>query len=137
MPADPEQLGRGEARHGEITGDLVQRRDSGFQLAAFGGGPRVVPQDAGAEHRAAPVHQHRTVHLAGQADAAHPRQLARPRRPQRVHRGEHRPPPRLRVLLAPARARPRNVERFGGVGEDALLPVHQQRLHRGGAEVEP
>jgi hypothetical protein len=59
------------------------------------------------------------MHLAGEADALHGSPIGRPRRPQPRDGGEHGLPPVLRVLLAPAGLRAGDLQRRGGIGEDA------------------
>jgi len=133
---DPEQLRRGEAGHRDVAASLAQAGEVGFQSAALGHGAHVVPQDRRAQHRAGRVQQHRPVHLPGQADPLHGRQRRRMVAMQGVHRVQHRLPPRLGFLLAVARGWALHVERPGSAAHHALLAVHEQRLERGGAEIQ-
>ena len=134
--AHPEQLGGGEAGHGEVAGDGVQFRQRRLQLAALGGGAHVVPQDAGTQHGAVLVQQRRAVHLPGQADAPNRGEFGRMRGAQRVEHHFQGPPPSLGVLLAVAGRRAGNGERRSGGGERVLRTVNQDRLQRRSAEID-
>ena len=103
--ADPDELGRGEARQGVVAGDLDEplRTDGRPDGVALGGRALVVPQDGRPQDGIGRVEQDEAVHLAGQPDRDDV--LAR-----RAGRGEHRPdggdgavPPQVGRLLAPAR----------------------------------
>jgi hypothetical protein len=66
--AHPQQVGRGEAGHGEIAGHLPQSWKCGLQVRTFGRSANIVPQDGWTQHSTRFVQKHRSMHLAGQAD---------------------------------------------------------------------
>ena len=69
--AQPQQLGRGEARQRAVAGQRDQplEPDALLDLLALGGRALVVPEDRGAEHAPGGVERDEAVHLARQPDA--------------------------------------------------------------------
>ena len=100
VPAEPEDLRRGEARERAIA----RERDQAFEpdplldLLTLGGRALVVPEDRRTKHVAALVEADEAVHLSREADR------------RRLHVesfecGGARAPPVLGILLGPARLR--------------------------------
>ena len=71
MLPDPQQLGRREARHREIAGNLARRGNGSFQLAALRRAASVVPQDGRPQDCVAFVQQDSAVHLSAETDRTH------------------------------------------------------------------
>ena len=98
-------------------------------------GAAIVPKDAGADNRVIFVQHHQPVHLAARADALDLRRIKPVQ--QRGDAVADRRPPIGGVLLAPTGMRESNrVFPADDVGNAARF-VHQQQLHRRGAEVDP
>ncbi len=133
MIAHPHQLGRGEARHGEVAGHRVQVRDRRLQRLALGFAAPVVPEDRGAKRSVVLAQQRRAVHLAGDADAA---DGAAHRRVDRPHRRLRRVPPCVGMLLRPQRMRPLDGERRHPGGHDAAALVQRDGLDPRGADID-
>src|SRR6185437_246364 len=91
--AHPGDLGRGEARHGDIAGDFPKAGLGGLHLGAFGKGTAVVPEDAGPQHLVIGAEQRGAVHVAGKPDARDGGELGRPGGPELVDGPQHRTPP--------------------------------------------
>jgi len=89
---------------------------------------RVVPQDAGTQHLVRGIEQGGAVHLAGKADALDRGQLSRMGSLQLGDRRLAGLDPLRRILLRPARVRPRDVEGSVAGADDLLAIVDQQRL---------
>ena len=135
MLAQPDQLGRGEAGHGQVARDLARLRHALFQRLAGLFGATVVPQDGGAQHLVVGTKQHRAVHLAGQADGAHLGPCAGCKLSQLRHRQVQRLPPVGRILLAPAGLRAAQCQGGFGAGVDPVVVAQQQQFQARGAEV--
>ena len=138
VTAHPNELRCREAGHGAVAS---AREDFGVFLhpLAFGVCAPVVPQDGGAQHFVAFVHEHRAVHLAGQANGIHAWKMVS-QLPQRTF---ERLPPMLWVLLAHLRAGARDIEWRVCFGHDFLVHIARpgtrnghHRLHGGGAEID-
>ena len=65
--AHPDELGRGEARHGDVAGDLARARLGLLERGALLFAAAVVPEDGGAQRLVGGVEQRGAVHLAGEA----------------------------------------------------------------------
>ncbi|MDT4862020.1 hypothetical protein FQZ97_966510 [compost metagenome] len=134
--ADPGNLGRGEAGHGDIAGKLAQIGERRFHFAALGGRAAVVPQDGWAQHLIAGIEQGGAMHVAGQADAAHRSQLGWMCLAERVYGGERCRPPIGGVLLGPAgMGADRFHRRSRRVAQRAAMRVNEQRLDAGCADI--
>ena len=72
----PDELRRRETGKDDVAGDLPEAW-IGVELRRFLSRAPVVPQDARAQRPVGVIEQRRPVHVAGQADAAHPLQLRR------------------------------------------------------------
>jgi hypothetical protein len=133
MPRQPQEFRRREPGHGRRARDLSGIGRGGEHVGAFGGRPRVVPQDDGADRGMVRVQQDGAVHLPRQADGAH---LPEQRGVERADRLAGRLPPRGALLLTGAVERVRDIE--GGRGRRRDLPPGAQEtdLHGGGAEVD-
>ncbi len=135
---DPQHLRRGEAGHHEIAGDLFDVGNAALELRAFGERAAVVPQDRRPERLVVP-------RRAGSRHASGPERPIPASARERLgrllaDRGDRRldaAHPVVRVLLAPQGVRARDAERGRGLGDDPLVRVDQQRLHRRRADVEP
>ena len=126
---DPHELRGGEARHREVAGDAARVRNRGFERRTLRARAPVVPEDRGPQHLAPRVEEGRAVHLAGEPDGP--------------GRGERRAVPGLEPVQGPAGGRPpvlrrllrpegpgrRDVERGGRLPDDAVVTVHENRLH--------
>jgi hypothetical protein len=134
VPPHPQQLGRGEARHGGIAGDRARPGLNALELFAFGGRPPVVPQDGRPQHVVAGVQQRRPMHLPRQPDGTNlGAQIGR----KRVDGTACRPPPRLGILLGPERVRPLYCERRLRFGRYPVVLAQQQRFDGRRTDVEP
>ncbi len=69
--AHPQQLGRGEPRHGAIAGNFRHGGQSVFEFDAFHAAAAIVPQNGRAQSALVFVEQGGTVHLARQSDGAY------------------------------------------------------------------
>jgi hypothetical protein len=136
MARYPQELGRGEAGHRQIAGDLMQFRRPLSQLGAFVDAAHVVPQNGRAQDTVLRVKQHRAVHLAGQANAAHLREFVGVLRAQRGQGGSRAVPPVGGILFGPALMRARNGERRTCRADDAAVGREQQDFYFGRAEVD-
>ncbi|MCY1211203.1 hypothetical protein D9M72_229130 [compost metagenome] len=134
--AHPQQLGRGEAGHREVAGDLAQARHGARERLALRAAAAVVPEDGRAQHLAFRVEQRGAVHLARQADGAYLRQRLGVRGAQLGHDRLERLPPLGGRLLGPQRVRPVDRERRACHADDAVIVREQQCLELGRAEVE-
>ena len=137
MRGDPQHLRRGEARHGEVAGALLEVGDAALELRAFGKRAAVVPQDCGPQRFVMRVEQSCAVHLARESD---PRERSEFRRRMAADRGDRRLDaldPVAGILLAPQWMRARDAERRRGFRDHPLIGVDKQRLDRGRADVEP
>ncbi len=108
VPAEPQELGRGEAGERAVAGQLDQSGETEpiLDLLALGRRSLVVPENRGANDPFIGVECDEPVHLTREADAG---ELA-----SRRDLGERRlgcAPPVLRILLGPAGVRRR--ERIG------------------------
>ena len=126
MRAQPQQLGGGEAGHGEVAGDLARSGHGLLEQRTFRTGAAVIPQDGGAQHLALRTQHHRAVHVARQADAAHLGPGGGHLCAQLGHSGFDGGQPVCRVLLAPGGVRA--VLGHGGIGrgDDGVHFVQQQ-----------
>ena len=70
--ADPHQLGRGQAGHGVVAGDLDEAlgTDCGADEVALARSALVVPQDRRSEHLVRFVEHDQSVHLAGEPNCS-------------------------------------------------------------------
>jgi hypothetical protein len=75
--------------------------------------------------------------MAGKTDTGQSRELRWRITADRGDRGLDSLDPIERVLLAPQRMGTRNAERDRSFGHHTLPEIDKQRLHRGGADVEP
>ncbi len=105
MLLQPEQLGGGEAREGNVggAGGKFIFTDGLIQVVGFRLGAAVVPENGRADHLILIVQDHQTVHLAAEAE---PLDLLL--RDTRTEPGDAPPKggePVLRILLGPARLR--------------------------------
>ncbi len=132
--AHPGDLRRGEAGHGDVAGDLAGAGEGGLDLGAFGHGAAVVPEDGGAEDAVVGVEADRAVHLAGEADAA--QALEAVLAGEGGDGGLDALPPGLGVLLGPAGVWAGDGEVVAGLADQALVAVEEDRLDRGGADVD-
>ncbi len=136
MPAHPEELGRGEARHDAVAGDRPRLRHRRLERRTLSRAPPVIPEDRRAQRPVRRIEQHRPVHLPGKPDGAH-----RGERPGRfggepVERGEERSRPVLGALFRPERAGMGEGERRPALGRDTALLVEEKGLEFGRAEIE-
>ena len=133
VPAQPQELRRGEARERAVPGQLDQPRQSDPLLDLRALGPRalVVPEDRRPEHCVVGPERDEAVHLAREAEriAVLPAEL-RQRRAARL-------PPVLRVLLGPARLRRRERVLALDAGEHLSGRRDRDRLDAGRADVQP
>ena len=137
MLGDPQQLRRGEARHGDIAGAAAEIGNAALEFGAFGEGAAVVPQNRRTQDAVGAVEQNRAMHLAGEADAGEARERLRRFAPHR----------RDRVLDAFAQSAGfcslhsgcgrDSVERGRSLRREALIAVDQNGLDRRRADVEP
>src|SRR5215208_2681024 len=75
------------------------------------------------------------MHLAGEADSSDVSPLPG-RLPAECGADPRKGgPPSLRMLLRPAGAAAQSRHRLGGLGDDALALIDQERLHIGGADI--
>src|SRR5690606_26886245 len=131
----PQELGRGEARHGRVACEAAQIHGGRFQFDTLRTASRIVPKDAGAQHFVVSTEQRGTVHLAGEANAAHGGERPWVFGGKLVQAAFGGLPPVGRVLFRPARRRPLQGERRSGRGNGGVA-VKQQRLDAGGAQVQ-
>jgi hypothetical protein len=129
------QLRRGEAGHRQVAGDARELGHVAHQRLALRTAAAIVPQDRRAQQGVVLVEQHRAVHLARQADAAHRAHRVRARLTEQRHRLIERRPPIGRSLLRPQRVRARDRERHARTRLDALRLGQQHELQFGGAEI--
>ena len=138
MVADPDQLGRREARQGVVAGQLDEPLgpDGGPDAVALGAGALIVPEDGRPEHRTRLVEDDEAVHLAGQADGDDRLARRAGARQDIADGGDRAVPPELRVLLAPQRGR--DVVAVLGDADAAndAGAVDQDRLGRGRRDVD-
>ena len=130
-PADPEQLGGGEARERRVSHHLHQRlaaSGSLFDLAALDCGSLIIPQERRADHSAGLVKENRAMHLPAQANALHIGRGEGCRGQHRLHGLDRRVPPELGVLLRPARVGVRTGILGRGRREDRPPVVEGERL---------
>jgi hypothetical protein len=131
VPAEPEELRRGEPRERAIPGQRDQplEPDQLLDLRALGRGALVVPEDRRPQDAVMGVERDEPVHLAGEAD----------RRGFSTELGERllaRAPPLVRVLLDPTRPRCRERVRRFGARDDVATGGDPQRLHARRPDVE-
>ena len=134
--AHPQELGRGEAREGDVGGvfgDLLFA-DLLVEIGHLFFGAPVVPQDGGADDLILVVQHHQAVHLAAAADARHAAGVIACQ--QGVDALGAGPPPFGGLLLAPAGLRENQRIFPGFAAQDPALFVHQQQLHRRGAQID-
>jgi hypothetical protein len=123
MPRQPQELRRREPGHGRRARDLSGIGRGGEHVGAFGGRPRVVPQDHGADRRVpVRVQQDRAMHLPRQADGADPSRAARGRACRPPCRS---PATSAAILFAGAVERVRDIE--GGEAVAATSPAGRRR----------
>ena len=115
VPAQPQELRRGEAGERAVAGERDQalEPDALLDLGALGRRALVVPEDRRTEDLASLVEADEPVHLAREADAA--LRGAEPR-----ERGLARAPPVLGILLRPAGLRRRQAVVLLGGRDDRL-----------------
>ena len=101
MRGDPQHFRRGEARHGEVAGALLEIGNAALELGAFGERAAVVPQDGGSERLVMGVEQGRAVHLAREPDARERREFGRRIAADRGDRRLDAFDPVVGILLAP------------------------------------
>ena len=131
---EPDKLGRGEARKDDVARNRPEAR-IGVERRRLLIGPRVVPEDAGANGRIACVQHRRPVHLTGKADPAHAAQVMfRRQLPKRRLAGND---PVARPLLGPARMRALHVEMRGSARNRLLVAIDQKGLQPRCAQIEP
>ena len=82
------------------------------------------------------VQKHRAMHLARQADRLHVGRLELRPADDAADRSHGRPPPIVRVLLAPQRLGVIDGIGLGRLGEDFAARVDRQGLGAGGADVD-
>ena len=99
--------------------------------------PAVVPKNARPQDLCVPVEQHGAMHLARKPNPGDGRDLNGVVGRERVDRFEGRVPPILGVLFAPTRPRALHRESDGGAADDPFPVVDKDRLHGGGAEINP
>ncbi len=133
VPAEPQELGRGEAGKRAVAGELDQSRETDpvLDLFALGRCSLVVPENRWANDPFIGVECDEPVHLTREADAG---ELA-----SRRYLGDRRlgrTPPVLRILLGPTGMRRR--ERIGPLGgcEHASVRGDRDRLDAGRSDVE-
>ena len=115
---------------------ILRKRGSASSFGRLGVAARVVPQDAGAQHLIAAVEQRRAMHVAGQADALDRCEFCGL---LRLQVGKHcfgGGDPVGRILLGPARMRPRNLERARRRTDHGLIRIDQQNLDARRAEID-
>ena len=129
VPAQPEQLGRGEPWQRPVAGQLDQplEPDPLLDLGALGGRSLVVPEDRGPQDGAVLAEHDEAVHLARQADLA----LGQAR--QAGLRGA---PPILGVLLGPAGPGRRELVLLARGREQLSLRRDGDCLDAGRADIE-
>jgi hypothetical protein len=131
VPAQPEQLRRGEPGQRPVAGQLDQaaQADALLDLAALLGCAPVVPEDRGTQDAVAGVEADEAVHLAGQAHRVGLRQFG-----EYLSGGAD---PVLRILLRPARLRGRERILALRARDHLAGGVERERFHAGRADVEP
>ena len=132
----PQQLGRGEAGHCQVAGDLARLGDTPLQFAALLARAHVIPQDGWPQHLIVCIEQHRAVHLAGKADTLDASQFTRKCRAYFAHGRLGGLPPVRRMLFRPHRLRPVQGQRAAPGGDDALLVVDEQDFGFRRAEID-
>ena len=133
--AQPGDLRRGEARHGDVAGDLAGAREGGLDLGALGHGAAVVPEDRRAQHLVVVVEADRAVHLAGEADAAQAGEAVLAG--ERVDGGLDAPATSPRDPARTSRgAGAGRVRRLARLADQPLVAVEEDGLDRGGADVD-
>ncbi len=132
VPAQPEELGGGEARKRTVSGQLDQttQADALLDLGALGAGALIVPEDRRPQHRVVVAEGDEAVHLAREAErvAVPPAELGQGRLA--------RPPPVLGILLGPARVRGRERVLVLDAGEHFTRRRDRDRLDAGRADVQ-
>ena len=136
LAGEPEELRRGEARHGGDAGDAAEIRDGPVQRFGVGGGAPVIPQDRRPDHMVRCVEEDGTMHLAGKADRLHLAPGFSRIAAQMRERAQGRLPPDFGILFRPERPWMLGRHRFAGMGERCLGLIDEQRLDRGGSDVE-
>ena len=131
--AQPQQLGRREARQRAVAGQRDQplEADAPLDLGALGGRALVVPEDRRAQHALVLVERDEAVHLAREADARRPRAA-----PSAAIAASAARPPVLGRLLRPAGPRLREAVVALGARDDRPVGADRQRLDAGRADVE-
>ena len=135
----PQQLGRGEARHHQVAGDLPRPGHTPLQLGAFLVCAPVVPENRRTQHAGLGIEQRGTVHLAGQADGLDRRRgdALRGCRGQRGLQGLLAGgPPLRRILLAPQALRLRHRQRYRRAGPHLVGAVQDDDFQARGAQVD-
>ena len=127
--AHPHQLGRGEAGHRHDAGDQGQARQPREEARAFRLAARIVPQDGRAERPVIAIECDHRMHLAGEADRSDPGHCAACVLRQPRERVADRIDPGRRVLFAMTGSGPERRVAAGGVGDDVLVVVDDDRLH--------
>jgi hypothetical protein len=136
MATQPQQLGGGEAGHGQVAGHRVQHRRQALELGALGVAATVVPEDGRAQRPVVGIEQHRAVHLPRKTDGTHLRPGLRQALAQRRHRAFGGRPPVGRLLLGPQRLGSRQLQGRRGLADHLLRVVEQQQLDLGGAQID-
>ena len=130
--AHPCQFGRGEARKHDIAGQRPKPR-VGVHRRSLGKRPRVIPQDAGAQHGVGGVQQRRAVHMARQTDALHlPQAMGRQLRQHSLGGCD----PVGRDLLGPAILRALHGQGRARLGQNLLTIVDQNPLQPRGSQIQ-
>ena len=130
VPAEPEELRRGEARERAVARQLDQpvEPDALLDLGALRARALVVPEDRRPQHFEAAVERDEAVHLARQPD----RPLGEPR-----EHGLRRAPPVGGILLGPPGSRRRERVLLLRDREDVAARRHRHALDAGRADVDP
>ena len=132
----PQDFGSGETGKGDVGRQLGQLLLANLvvEVVHLLGGAAVVPQNGGANHIVVFVQDHQAVHLAARSDARH---LAGVEAAQQLRDAlQHGLFPVLGILLAPAGLGELQGVVFGYNVFNLALPVHQQQLDSGGAQVD-
>ncbi len=133
--AHPQDLGRGEAGVGNVTGPLHELLDADLfvEVAHLLGGATVVPQNGGTNDLVIYVQGHQAVHLAGNANARDLRSVLAGEKGRDA--AAHGLPPVGGALLAPARTRELDVVGLAHDIQDVALLVHEQEFARRSSQV--
>ena len=134
MLGHPHKLGGRKPGKDDIAGNRPEIR---VRVQRFGrlGRAGVVPQDAGPQHFASGIQQHRAVHLARQANALEPRPACPRLCPQARHRCRAGVQPIGRGLLGPASLWVRYAIAALGHRLHRAARIHQHRPQAGCAQI--